>query len=408
MKKGKFKKISIFALIAVIAFVSAYMTVEFLKIPDKFIVMEGEKAQHGRFFSAHITEANDGGVLKNGIYKGGESKNYTADVKMLGILDVKRAEVEVLKNKKLIACGNSIGVKLYTDGVLVADLTEFEQKDGGNVSPARGAGLKPGDFITYAGGEKITDIKTLKTQTEKHKNTKMKIKFLRNQKERETEIEPKQDKNGGLWRLGFWAKDSTAGIGTLTYIDPETGTFGALGHGISGEGGNVLTVKNGSVVRANIIDVKKGVSGEPGELQGVFAGGNSKIGTISKNIKYGIFGTTQKTDGEIGGNEYYIGTADKICEGKAYILSNISGDTTEKYEIEILKVMRYNENSTKGMVIKVTDKRLLEKTGGIVQGMSGSPIIQNDLLIGAVTHVFVNDPTKGYGIFMETMVKNSQ
>lgn len=404
----KFKKSIIFVLIAVFAVFSAYMTVEFLKIPDKFIVMEGEKAQYGRFFSAHIKDASDEGILKNGVYTGkNDGKSFDADIKMMGILDVKRAEVEVVKNKKLIACGNAIGVKLYTDGVLVADLTEFEQKDGGNVSPARGAGLKPGDFITYAGGEKITDVKGLKVQTEKHKNKKMKIKFLRNSKERETEIEPKQEKNGGVWRLGFWAKDSTAGIGTLTYFDPETNTFGALGHGISGgDGANVLSVKNGSVVRANIIDVKKGVSGSPGELQGVFAGGNSKIGTIGKNIKYGIFGTADKEN--IRGEEYFVGTADKITEGKAYILSNISGDTTEKYEIEILKVMRYNENSTKGMVIKVTDKRLLEKTGGIVQGMSGSPIIQNDLLIGAVTHVFVNDPTKGYGIFMETMVKNSQ
>ena len=199
------------------------MTAEFLKIPDKFIVMEGEKAQYGRFFSAHIKDASDEGILKNGVYTGkNDGKNFDADIKMPGILDVKRAEAEVVKNKKLIACGNAIGVKLYTDGVLVADLTEFEQKDGGNVSPARGAGLKPGDFITYAGGEKITGVKELKAQTEKHKNKKMKIKFLRNSKERETEIEPKQEKNSGVWRLGFWAKDSTAGIGTLTYFDPET------------------------------------------------------------------------------------------------------------------------------------------------------------------------------------------
>lgn len=404
----KFKKISIFVFIIAVCGFLSYITVEFLGLPDKFIVMEGENARHGRFFSAQI-EAGDDGVLKDGVYRGGGAKkqNYDADVKMFGLLDVKRAKVEVIQNRRLIACGSSIGVKLYTDGVLVADITEFEQKGGGSVSPARGAGLKAGDFITSAGGEKITDIKSLKAQTEKFGGKKMKIKFLRNSKEKEVEIEPRQDKNGGVWRLGLWAKDSTAGIGTLTFYDPQTNTFGALGHGISGgDGGNVLSVKNGSVVGANIIDVKKGKSGDPGELQGVFASGNSKIGNITKNIKYGIFGTADKSIA--GGGEYYVGTSDKITEGKAYILSNISGTKVEKYEIEILKVMRYNENSTKGMVIKVTDKNLIEKTGGIVQGMSGSPIIQNDLIIGAVTHVFVNDPTKGYGIFMETMLKNAQ
>ncbi len=398
----KFKKITIFVLIAAVCAFFSYMTVNVLDIGGRLKNLK-EQNIGGKPFSNQI-EAGDSGVLKDGVYTS-DKKKQGANINLFGV-QTKGADFKIPAEKKVIACGNSIGVKLYTDGVLVADITGFDTKDGKNVSPARGAGLKAGDFITSAGGKKITDINSLKEQTQKYGGKKMKLKFLRNSKEKEVEIEPKQDKNSSLWRLGMWAKDSTAGIGTITFYDPDTNTFGALGHGISGgDGANVLAVKNGSVVRANIIDVKKGTPGDPGELQGVFSGTDSKIGTIAKNIKYGIFGTT---DGTVPSKtEYTVGTADKISEGKAYILSNISGTEVKRYEIEILKVMRYNENSTKGMVIKVTDKELIEKTGGIVQGMSGSPIIQNDLLIGAVTHVFVNDPTKGYGIFLETMLKNA-
>lgn len=403
----KLKKISIIFLIVVCAVLLAYSAVEYINIPERFTVIDDEPINDGKIFSAEI-EAGDTGILKNGVYQSTQKKEgtYSADVKMFGILNVKKVEVDVIKNKKVIACGNSIGVKLYTDGVLVVELTDVETKDNKKISPAKNAGIKEGDFIKKLNGEKITNIQSLKEAIERAGEKEVKISYLRSGKMKDTVITPVISKDGGLLRLGMWVKDSTAGIGTMTYYDPQTKCFGALGHGISSEEGDVLSVLNGSVVKSSIIDVKKGKAGEPGELQGLFLSGNSKIGSIKKNIKYGIFGTVENDSNLPKDREFYIGTADKIKEGKAYILSNIADDGVKQYEIEIQKIMLYNENSTKGMVIKVTDENLIKMTGGIVQGMSGSPIIQDNLIVGAVTHVFVNDPTKGYGIFIETMIKN--
>lgn len=400
----KGRKISIFFLIAVFAFVLAFSAVWYLDIPSQLVKFE-QNTKNGGLDTAQNIEANDSGVLKDGIYKNGEKTSYTQNANNFGILNIKKQNSD-LKNKKVVACGNSIGVKLYTDGVLVVDITDVTAKDGKKISPAKNAGIKTGDFIRELNGDKITNIDSLKTAVEKLGENKAKIVFVRDGKIKESAILPVKSADDNTLKLGMWVKDSTAGIGTMTFYDKETKTFGALGHGISSEGGVLMPHLKGSIVKSSIIDVKKGKSGEPGELQGLFLGGDSKIGSITKNIKYGIFGTVEKDTNIPQTNEFFVASASEITQGEAYILSNISGDEVKEYKVEIQKVMLHNENSTKGMVIKVTDENLINLTGGIVQGMSGSPIIQNGKLIGAVTHVFVNDPTKGYGIFIETMLNN--
>jgi len=204
----------------------------------------------------------------------------------------------------------------------------------------------------------------------------------------------------------MWVKNITSGVGTVTYIDKNTGMFGALGHGISDiDGMNLLDVESGTAYKAVILSVKKGQKGNPGELKGAIRESNI-FGEVIKNTKFGVFGYVNNTI-EVTGEEYEICLKNEVKEGKAQILSTIDGEKVEAYDIYIEQVNTHGEIQEKSMVIRVTDKELIEETGGIVQGMSGSPIIQNGKLVGAVTHVLINEPTKGYGIFIETMLENS-
>jgi len=392
----KAKKVGIFLIVVLCTIFLAYYAVDYIDIPQKFGLQQN---------SSDIT-ASDSGVLKNGIYKSG-NQNQADFIKEDNSSSSELNNLN-LNNKKVVALGNSIGVKIYTDGCMVVEISEVECENGKKISPAKKCGISGGDIIKKYNGEKITDINSLKKQVEKCGEREVKIVYLRNGKQKEAFIKPVKASDGGMLKLGMWVKDSSAGIGTMTFFDPQSKSFAALGHGISADNGKILSVLKGSVVKASILDVKKGKSGDPGELCGIFLGGNSKIGSVNKNIKYGIYGKVENQNNIPKGKEVYIGRANTIKIGRASILSNVAGEEVCEYEIEIQKVMLYNEKSTKGMVIKVTDKNLIELTGGIVQGMSGSPIIQNDKLIGAVTHVFVNDPTRGYGIFIENMLAEAE
>ena len=219
---------------------------------------------------------------------------------------------------------------------------------------------------------------------------------------------PVKSSEDGKYHIGLWVRDSTAGIGTLTFYDADTGKFGALGHGITDiDTGTLMSVKSGEKLESDILGVKMSRSGVPGELKGVFSEGR-QLGTIESNTEVGIYGKLEKHAMQrMKGKMYPVGVRANIKEGPAVILSNIDGKKTEEYDIVIQKVSRQNLNGSKGMIIKITDERLLSTTGGIVQGMSGSPVIQDGKIVGAVTHVLVNDPTRGYGIFIETMLMNA-
>ncbi|MDR7856154.1 SpoIVB peptidase [Tissierella sp.] len=331
-------------------------------------------------------------------------------LKLLGLIPIKNYNINVINRPELIPGGNAIGVKLNTKGVLVVAVTDVIDINGQRSSPAKEAGLKVGDSIIEINGIKILDAAHVVSILNDIKETNIKIVVLRNKAEFTTEAIPVKSIQDNYYRLGIWVRDKTSGIGTLTYLDHINSRFGALGHGIVDiDTGELLNVEKGKIMHAKVSKVEQGKKGSPGEIRGVFYETNSVLGDIEFNSSYGIYGTFNMDDiNYLNIKPIPIGFKEEIKEGKAYILTTIEDNKVEKFEIEIIKVQQQLKADQKSMVISVTDKRLLDKTGGIVQGMSGSPIIQDNKLIGAITHVFVNDPTKGYGIYIEWMLNQKR
>lgn len=303
----------------------------------------------------------------------------------------------------LIPGGMAFGVKFFTEGAIVLGTTGVETASG-VVSPAKDSGIQSGDIIVRAGGTEFKSANELIRLIAGCGGKPITIAFVRNGEEKSSTVNPVLDKDSGQYRIGILVRDSTAGIGTITYIDPETLDFGGLGHGIyDSETGLLLPLSRGAIVNVSITDVVKSVKNDPGELKGSF---DSKvIGELWENSDQGVFGRfislPKNTDKAIP-----VADKSEIKEGKAHILTTLDGHDREEYEIEIEHI--YGGSGTmKNFVIHVTDEKLVDQTGGIVQGMSGSPIIQDGKLIGAVTHVLVNDPTRGYGIFIENMLKTA-
>lgn len=263
-------------------------------------------------------------------------------------------------------------------------------------------------MILEVSGKKIDNTEDLITEIDNSNGEGIKVKYKRGNKVAALTVKPIKSVEDNKYHVGMWVRDSTAGIGTLTFYDPKSNGFGALGHGITDiDTGALMPVENGEIVESNILTIIKGRSGNPGELKGVLIEEKRELGLIKINSPYGIYGTLNKDAlGKFPNKLYPVGLRSDVEVGRATILANIDGKTIEEYEIEIQKISKNTTNRQKGMVIRIKDSRLLEQTGGIVQGMSGSPIIQNGKLIGAVTHVLVNDPTRGYGIFIENMLKN--
>ena len=287
--------------------------------------------------------------------------------------------------KTLIPGGCTVGVKLYTQGLVV---TGFESR-----SAAKAAGLKKGDVIIQVDGEAVHTAAALRECLEEEQVI---LKILRNGREAEFCVRP----NGN--QIGAYVRDSLAGIGTVTYYDPDTGAFGALGHGVSDSETKVLLpVEAGVVVQSSVADVKKGRDGAPGELKGSFDV-STILGKVERNAERGIFGTL---DVPIPGTPLPVAEAGEAEPGPAEIWANVDGQEVRSYSVEILRIYPHADETGRNMLLEVTDPDLLYATGGIVQGMSGSPIIQDGKLVGAVTHVLVNDPTRGYGIFIENMLE---
>ena len=287
--------------------------------------------------------------------------------------------------KTLIPGGCTVGVKLYTQGLVV---TGFESR-----SAAKAAGLKKGDVIIQVDGEAVHTAAALRECLEEEQVI---LKILRNGREAEFCVRP----NGN--QIGAYVRDSLAGIGTVTYYDPDTGAFGALGHGVSDSETKVLLpVEAGVVVQSSVADVKKGRDGAPGELKGSFDV-STILGKVERNAERGIFGTL---DVPIPGTPLPVAEAGEAEPGPAEIWANVDGQEVRSYSVEILRIYPHADETGRNMLLEVTDPDLLYATGGSVQGMSGSPIIQDGKLVGAVTHVLVNDPTRGYGIFIENMLE---
>lgn len=314
----------------------------------------------------------------------------------------------VFAEEMLVPIGQTVGVTMDMKGITVVDIADVECYDGVFVAPAKDAGIRTGDIIESVDGKTMNSVSDFEKFIEDADESEVEIVIKRDGKKKAFCVKPAQSSQDGKFRLGVWVKDSVSGIGTITYLNPETGEFGGLGHGITEQSaGKITDVSGGEIVDARIVSIQKGGKGQPGELIGIFTETDSILGNVTENSEVGIKGEVSKTADLMQIMDAIpVAKRDEVKTGKAEILSNIEEGKIEKFSIKIQRINR-DENNPKGMVIKVIDPSLLEKTGGIVQGMSGSPIIQDGKLVGAVTHVFVNDPTRGYGIFLENMLSEA-
>lgn len=323
-------------------------------------------------------------------------------VKLFDSLNVSNLTINVIPKTTVIPLGNTIGLKLYTEGVLVVGMSEIEGE-----KPYEDTGIKEGDRIIKIDKEKISNTEDLVQTVNSSQGKEVQITYIKEDtnEEKVTNILPAKTKDNE-YKLGLWVRDAAAGVGTLTFYEPDSKMFAALGHGITDiDTGSLVTIANGELVSSNILSITKGEKGNPGEIRGSIEG-EAKLGDISKNTSFGIFGKiSNKTRLEINQNEIEVLARNEIKQGKAQIICELEEGKKKTYEIEIQKIYTANNKDNKSMIIKVTDRELLEKTGGIIQGMSGSPIIQNGKFVGAVTHVLVNDPTTGYAVFADMMLK---
>lgn len=332
----------------------------------------------------------DGLYLDTGFYDDGDA---------VGVFTNKN-----ISELKLIPGGYPFGVKFYTNGVVVVGLSDVESENG-FLSPADSAGFKKGDIITAVNGIEVNTISEIATAIEQCCGASISFTVSRCGEPLCLELIPVKAQSDGKYKSGMWIRDSTAGIGTVTYIEPQTLSFGGLGHGIcDSDTGTLMPLLKGSVVNVDICDIVRGIGGRPGELKGDFS--SDKIGTLTANTGVGVFGIFSSLPSKTAYEALPVASKEEISEGKAQIYSSIRSGENKIYDIEITK-LDPNDADYKNFVIRVTDPHLIELTGGIIQGMSGSPIIQNGKLIGAVTHVLINDPTKGYGIFIENMLSQA-
>jgi stage IV sporulation protein B len=328
-----------------------------------------------------------------------------AVMSLFGTIPVKNIEVRQAEAPVLVAGGIPFGIKLLMEGVMVTELQTITGETG-ECCPAEDSGIQAGDIIRYADGISVTSNSQLQEIIGGSCGRTVKLTINRSGHEFTAYLQPVYVKSEHEWRGGMWVRDSIAGIGTMTFINPETGEFYGLGHPVcDSDTGEIVPLSSGEAVPVEITEAKAGQKGIPGELRGNFSSGET-LGSLTSNRNSGISGVlTDEALDEIcsSGTLYKLGYRQEVRTGSATILTTIDGDEPEEYDIEIESI-DYSSDSTKNMVIRITDAELLEKTGGIVQGMSGSPIIQDGKLIGAVTHVFVADPSKGYGIFAENMI----
>ncbi len=299
--------------------------------------------------------------------------------------------------QELVVGGQPVGIKISTDGILVAGVSSVETAEG-PCSPAADAGIAEGDIITEISGRKVSSSSDFLDAVSALEGKSAKVGILRDGKSLVFDVKPVRSAED-QWMLGVWLRDSVSGIGTLTFWDPDSGTYGALGHSINGsESGSPVPFKSGNITEADIVSIVPGQQGKPGELGGS-ADLGAVIGSVEKNDGTGIYGQLYA---QLGGEILETG---EICIGPATILSTVSGRQAKEYSVEINRI--YNGGDGQHVMLTVTDPALRALTGGIVQGMSGSPIIQNGRLVGAVTHVFINDPTRGYGLSIQDMLRSA-
>lgn len=383
-------------------------------LPSNIIIFEGETLNLKTIAGINIKRANYSNtqIIQASTNIPEEDSTYeTAGVfelnlDLFGAIPVKEINVNVIPRTKVVPLGNLIGVKMYTSGVLVVGMSEIEGNNKQKYKPYLNSGIEEGDMIIEMNSEKISNTDELINVVSESNGKEIQIKYVRDDKTITTSITPVKSESDE-YKLGLWVRDAAAGVGTLTFYEPSTGSFAALGHGIVDvDTGGILNIANGELVTSRLISIQKGEKNNPGEIKGSIDSGVT-IGEIGKNTNFGVFGLVSNKENLDLNNtkEYEVALRSEIQTGDAEIICELEEGKKEVYKIKIEKIYTSNNYDNKSMLIKITDERLLEKTGGIIQGMSGSPIIQNGKFIGAITNVLVSDPTTGYAIFGDLMIK---
>ena len=356
-----------------------------------------KQSQFGKFVTADLEQ-------KDMIVGGEKNKISTLKFKLFGIIPVKEVSVNVGEEKEVFVGGIPLGFSLNTKGlIVVGDNSVLTQE--GNKETQKDKTILPGDILTEINGKEITSVSVVEEELNDFDNEFVDLKVLRKDKTIDIKLKPAKDMESNNYKLGLWVKNNASGVGTLTFVD-QNKNFGALGHPITDyETGSVIPVQDGKIYNCSLVGITKGERGKPGELKCLFLQGKNSKGSVSKNTNSGVFGDIKDSTNIVDENKKAIvGNRINVKPGKAYIVSSVSG-VREEYEIEIIKANNQKQKSDKSIIFRVKDKRLLSMTGGIVQGMSGSPILQDGKIIGAVTHVFLNDSTKGYGIYIDWMLQ---
>lgn len=337
-----------------------------------------------------------------------EDINYTnIEVKLFGNVSIKNIKIAKLEEIKVVPVGKVIGLKMYTNGVLIVGMSEVEDKNNYKIKPYENSNIKPGDTILEVNKNIIEDIDNLKQAVNDSNGNEIEITILRNGNIINTNIIPVQTEES-KYQLGLWVKDAATGVGTITFYEPESNSFGILGHGITdSDTNNLINIDSGELVTAKVISLKRGEVNIPGEIKGTIINSQT-IGKITKNTQFGVFGNLNNLTAlniDVS-KSIEVATREEIEEGEAKILCSInSSNVSKEYKIEIEKVYRENDYNNKSMLIKITDEELLNETGGIIRGLSGAPIIQNGKFVGAITNVLVSNPEMGYAIFGDMMIK---
>ncbi|MBQ3007070.1 MAG: SpoIVB peptidase [Clostridia bacterium] len=362
-------------------------------LPDEITVNEGEEADFGNFYFCKNREpvkAASAGMNRT---------EYKSQITALKIIPVKDIKINMTKRRFVAPGGDTFGIKLYTKGVIVVSIDSVTTSQG-NADPAVSAGIKCGDIITHINDEPATSSQQMTEAIEGSGGSALRLRIDRNGEASELYLTPVMSVNG-KYKAGIWVRDSSAGIGTVTFYDDASGMFAGLGHGVCDvDTGKIMPLSNGEAVRAKVNGFYKSNAGNPGELCGVFT--DIALGSLRVNHEMGVYGELLQPS---GAKVIPVALENEVKPGKAQMITTIDGSGPQYYDIEITKIYPSSDLSARNMIIRVTDPVLLEKTGGIIQGMSGSPIVQNSMLVGAVTHVFVNSPDQGYAVFAGRMLE---
>ena len=380
-------------------------------LPDRYYLTEGVNSfKIGSFFNIETKKQQVAKVSK--VYAGkdastGTATNYAAELKLFGVIPVKTVQAEEIERPMLIPCGTPFGIKMLTGGAII---TEFGEVDGVNgfSSPAKNSKLAVGDVVVEVNGMPVRQNSDITAAVQRSPEVTI-VNFTRGSTtELQTaELIPVKSNQDGLYKIGMWVRDSSAGIGTMTYYNPTDGTFGGLGHAVCDvDTGQILPMASGEAVAVTISSVTKGASGSPGELIGSFMS-RVAIGQILGNSESGVFGVMENPPVPEDAEPLPMAFKQEVHIGPAKMIATVNGNIPAEYDVLIEKIDYNDKHRVKNMVIRIVDNKLLSVSGGIVQGMSGSPIVQNGRLAGAVTHVFVSDPARGYGIFAENMFRES-